>query len=575
MAFSGPLPDYKILLAVCYPNHPILIWDSMELQLLGKCETTNGQAIRDMVFNPNYEIPALVVSYASGDLVVFDYTTLKIDTCRPRVFAERWSFSKDGQSLACRTEHGTIDVFEFDRGCTGNIELTPIYRINSVGEYWTKDMAFHPEGLRFVGITKRQCRVWEPAARFRRDSRVEVAGDVVPLPHKTVGAVIAPHQPHISTSLTASKDGRFIVGGNKDGQVILFSAKDGSELGTAYSHDQGALIGSLVFADSGGVVASSARDGRVIVAELPPGEGPSFDLPLKIILDQSHGGHVEQLLFSPEANHLLVVTWKATELWGLPQGILLGRHQVFGDFTPKPSVIHHPSDPTLFIYVSGKICRIFNWADFSELTTTDGVQRLDPTYIDLSTSRYRSYHHIPGVGVLEHRVPFLPSPGHLILWPTTAFDQDSDISGHSLEDDGLEALGPIVHSVLGIIGGTRVVFLDTHLWICSFDLRLSPATHVRSRSRSPGPLSGRSRTPAPDQNMISHIRRHFFAMSEWTNNEGMMSSLMVPLICLMVPSGARSARDGGHNFAFVAGRRIVLVQGGLDFSETVTLGSSG
>ena len=215
----------------------------------------------------------------------------------------------------------------------------------------------------------------------------------------------------------------------------------------------------------------------------------------------------------------------------------------------------------------GGIARIFNWTDFEELTAPDGIQLLHPTHSQLGSPGNSLYYPIPGVGILEHRVASQSSSTQLILWPTTAFNGDSGTFSQPLGDDELEALGPIVHSILGIISGTRVVFLDTNLWICSFDLRLSPAAGVRGQSRSPGPFSDRSETPSPGQNMISYIRWHFFALSEWRGGGNNFSSLMVP-------SKDRSARNAGHNFAFVAGHRVVLVQGGLDFSETVTLGSS-
>lgn len=169
MAFSGRLQDYDSLLAVGYRSHPVIIWDPMELQPLRECGTLNPNGINDMVFNPNYDIPVLVVSNAHGSLEVFGYTTMKLDSSTPNLFANCLSCSKDGRSLVCGTSDGTIYVYKYDQGCTGNIVLTPIYRINSVEEA-IKGVAFHFDGLRFVDVTRRQCRVWEPAALVRRDN---------------------------------------------------------------------------------------------------------------------------------------------------------------------------------------------------------------------------------------------------------------------------------------------------------------------------------------------------------------------------------------------------------------------
>lgn len=571
VVFSGPLPDYDALLAVGYRNHPVLIWDAMEVQLLGKCETVSTNGVDDMAFNPNSEIPALVVSYADGNLSVFDYTTLKLDSSRPNVHASSLSCSKDGRALVCGTSQGTIHVYEFDQGYSGNIVLTPIYRINALDDA-IRGVAFHFQGLRFVDITRRQCRVWEPAALVRRDNEVESTSDVVSLPHRTVGAVSAPDQPKISASLAASKDGRFIVGGNTSGQVILFSTDDGSELGTAYCHARGASITSVVLADSGTLVASTDDSGRIIVAELPQstqktaGDGSSDTLASKIILDHRLGAVMSQLLFGPEANRLLTVSSDAMELWELPQGTRLKRHTLgAGDTLTSPSVLQHPSIPTSFMAMTADICRIFNWNDGEEVTPPDAIRLQYPTSRHASSSGSRICHLLPGVGVLEHSNVSQSSSAQWMFLPTTAFDANSENCGQPLKDDELDAISPTIHSVLGVIRGTRIVFLDTALWICSFDLRLSPATRVQSRSRSPRPLGVRS--PAPEQ-MTGNIRRHFFAMGEWRDGGNRFNALMVP-------SQARSARNGGHNFAFVAGHRVVLVQGGLDFSETVALGSPG
>lgn len=585
IAFSGPLLGYESLLAVGYRSHPVLIWDTMELQLLGTCETVSTNGVSAMVFNPNDEIPALVVSYADGSLRVFDYRTPKLDSSRSDVCANSLSCSKDGRSLVCGTSHGTIHIFEFDKGYTGNIVLTPIHRINCSHQDAIRGVAFHFEGLRFVDITRHQCRVWEPAALVGRSNEVESTSDVVSGLHKTAGSVISPDKPLISTPLAATKDGRFITGGNDHGQVIVFSTDYGSELGTAYSHTRGASVRLVTVADSSSVVASADDSGRIIVAELPrslqsdPGESSSQDLALNVVFDQQLGRAVVQLLISPEADRLLVVLWEATELWDLPQGILLGRHRLAVDhtltrehidFSPstRSTVVQHPSNPTLFISVTGGIGRKFSWIDFKELTSPDGIQILHPTYLHLSTLGDELYHPIPGVGILDHRLPSPSCAGQLILWPTAAFDENSDVSGRPLEVDGLEALGPMVYSVLGVIGSTRVVFLDTDLWVCSFDLQLSLAAGVHSRGRGPGFLSGRPGTSVPDQNMIGCVRRHFFALSEWRDGSNKFNPLMVP-------STARSANSSGYSFAFGAGHRVVLVQGGMDFSETVTLDSSG
>lgn len=62
-----------VLLAIGYRKHPVLIWNALELRLLGQCTVDANNGIDDMVFNPNPDIIALVVSCNDGRLCLFDY----------------------------------------------------------------------------------------------------------------------------------------------------------------------------------------------------------------------------------------------------------------------------------------------------------------------------------------------------------------------------------------------------------------------------------------------------------------------------------------------------------------------
>jgi hypothetical protein len=83
VVFSSFSTEDKILMAVGYRSHPVSVWSSLDVQKLGECENVNTNGVLDMTFNPNPEINALVMSYANGELCVYNYLTMLLDVKRP------------------------------------------------------------------------------------------------------------------------------------------------------------------------------------------------------------------------------------------------------------------------------------------------------------------------------------------------------------------------------------------------------------------------------------------------------------------------------------------------------------
>jgi WD40 repeat protein len=104
--FSDPLPDYDVLLAIGYRDHPVLVLDPLEMQLLSICEMKGANGIDDLVFNNNADIPALAVSYTDGRLCIFNYEPGRLDFSIPNVYATSLSCSKDGLHLVCGEQSG-------------------------------------------------------------------------------------------------------------------------------------------------------------------------------------------------------------------------------------------------------------------------------------------------------------------------------------------------------------------------------------------------------------------------------------------------------------------------------------
>jgi hypothetical protein len=419
-----------------------------------------------------------------------------------------------------------------------------------------------------------------------------------------------PEDPEITSPLTASTDGGCVVAGKSSGDVAVFSTVDGKELGVLYRHARGVSIVGVALGELHNLVISADDSGRVLAAELatPLPKAAAAVQPQKlsaarVVLDRRFGGAVMRMLVNAAADRLLVSGRDIDELWALPSGKVLGaRPPVAGTAAlssslPQAAVLgsssfdsdvartavtarsafQHPANPAWFVVVAGDIARVFFWADFDELTSADGIRLERPAapagllQSPQAASATVSFHIGPGL-VVELLRPSPSAPPRLHVWPAAALDPSSDLPALPATEPNLDAVGPAVLAVLGVTSASTLVFLDVNLWVCSTELRSAAAATVGSGGvDSIGPSSwSSSRSLAPTvvgQHQQAHARRHFFALSEWRTAGG-------ELRCTLVAVPAAPPRSGGRDFVFVSGHRVVVVKGGLEFSESVTVGAA-
>ncbi|KAK1244024.1 hypothetical protein MKX08_002162 [Trichoderma sp. CBMAI-0020] len=325
-------PD-TTLLAVGYRKHPVFIWNVLEQKGLGHCVVDANNGIDCMVFNPNPDIIALILSLSDGRLCVFNYFTMKQMFTIHKTYAQSVACSPDGHSLVTGGSHGTIEVFDFDHDYDGNIILVPIYRIDGLYDP-IRNVAFSFDGMRFLDVHRQQCRVWEPAALVRTNNELESTSDAATLPVTAVGAINDSEDPDITSLLEITSDGRYAIGGNQRGEVSLFSVADGTQIGMLYRHARGVSVTKVALGKSRSLIVSVDESGRVLVSELPiilreattlvPGQKMPTT---RTILDRRFGGAVVRLLLNSAADRLLVTGHNVSQLWALPSGDILAGGQ--------------------------------------------------------------------------------------------------------------------------------------------------------------------------------------------------------------------------------------------------------
>jgi WD40 repeat protein len=642
-----------VLLAVGYRIHPIFIWNALELQLLGTCEpdvTNNG--INAMAFSPNPEIPALLVAFQDGSLCVFDYSTMELQVTRPDVYASSLALSPDGRTVVIGSNQGILEVFELEQAHSGaSITLNIIYRSNHPLDEAIRRVAFSADGLRFVDVRGRQGRVWAPAALVRKgtseressigSSEADLASLFPPRPSHRVLQTTG--EPKITSPVIPSVDGKLVVAGNSNGDVVLFSTVDAEAIGTLYQHGRGASIVSLALVESRNRVISADDGARILVAdfEVPLARvaaTPSLTKPA-IVLDQRFEGAVARILVNAAGDRVFLSGRYTAQLWKIQSGeVYLAGGSTDGTSSasnlaapsvsapPRPvspgpgavgpdgntttsgprSAFQHPTNPEWFVVVTRDIARVYSWNDFSELTSPEGIRLVrgpsagtshtpsSPLPTDISRDRATASYHVGPSFVVERFQLSETSSPRLYLWPATELDPSSQSGlARPAAEPNLDALGPAVLQVLRVSGSSTLLFIDVKFWVCSVELQsVAPtpppaAVSFRSTGFSTTRSSSASNTSSvasstriTARSMMSatveptahaHARRHFFALSEWRTANGELRCAVAagPPNNMNLPGrGGSGARDV---VAFAAGSRLVVVHGGLGFSESVVV----
>jgi len=604
--------DDRVLLAVGYRSHPIFVWDALELELIGICQPSfYNNGINDLVFSPDPEIPVLLVSFQDGSLCVFDYTTMELHHHRPDVFAQSLAFSSDGRTLAAGKSQGLVEVYEVEEAHIGrSTTLGLMYRTKHPPDQRIQGVSISPDGRRFVDVRGRQGRVWAPAALVRKidtESESSIASNANILstapPPAAAGMIQIIEDPEITTQLAVSYDKeQCVLAGRSNGDVVFFRVASPTQACVLYRHGHNSSVVSIALSTSGNLVATADDSGRVLVVQVP---GPLSSIgPQKPItrLDRRFGGSVAKVLLSPVTESVLVCGLREEKVWQIPAETTLNAgeaQQANSTGPPRPSSIHdesfdgilssrsafqHPINPGWYVVVVDDTARVYSWVDAAELSRANGIQLVrNPTRdaqedLDDKVSKMTSistYHVGPGF-VVEHTKASSLSRSCLYMWPASAFDpsRSADIAYPAVEPN-LTNIGHVVFKVLGIAGLSAVLFLDVNLWVCSVELQSVGASDVTLDQRVLGdkpecPLS----IPFSSQRQPStaHARRHFFALNEWRNTGGDLFGALVTSSTTATP--ARSVNRTRNDVVFSHRHGIVVIEGGLEFSESVVLSAS-
>jgi WD40 repeat protein len=470
-----------------------------------------------MAFNPNPEIYVLIASYGDGELTVYDLWSAEPKHRLHEVFAHSLVCSPDGKRLVTGSSRGTIHIFDFG-GVAGD-KLSMIYQIDT-HEDGIKAFSFSQNSLRFIDIRGSQCRIWEPAGLIRRDfdrGSYSELSQPIPVSSKRNNVIGNSSAPEIM-SMCCHKDGRTVFCGRQDGAILCYRTGDGGNDGILYSHAANIGIVALALASTQDLkLVSADESGRLMIKKISNEQG-RWSVS-ETVADIRFNESISTLLVNSIQDRLLVSGEKIDMLLDF-QG-----NQICKRESPQSrAAIYHSLYPEFFIMLQPQVARLFEWANFEEVTRHEGIvlERLDQSaYIGGTASA-----SIQDSSLIEIRkVMGKRTSSHLDFWQSSQFEVNSTAATST---GRFEELGPRIEHIIDVVG-TVLYFLDVELWVCSVDLRSFSSTQ--------------------------QVKRHFFIPSEWRNSTG---RLLVHLT---------SKRD----FVIAKHDEFIVIKRGLEFSEIMEL----
>ncbi|KAK2608988.1 hypothetical protein QQS21_002468 [Conoideocrella luteorostrata] len=299
---SSSMNDDLSIIAIAFATGPPQVWSLKTGTRLGKCKM-NGASALQILLNPRADLDSLAVAYNSNILATFSTVSQKF-IASVKTEAIVLACTPDGLTLATGDRSGNIKFWEFET-------LQLMYCIASPGDQvcW---LTFSHDGLRLFDLRGNRSMVWEPSILVRKNSldsstiSDSVHGEDVDMPiynHKERAVV---------TAMLVVESIGFVIVGKQGGAVCAYDIETGVLSSTLYSHHYLTRIASISFSLGKNYLATMDGSSEVIVKQLqiPPLNSKmplSANTPVLQLSSRHSGRHpIRQISFSPDGSHLLV-----------------------------------------------------------------------------------------------------------------------------------------------------------------------------------------------------------------------------------------------------------------------------
>ena len=530
------------MLATAYSGQPISLWDIEADMYYGTCGkklpngNTSTYVVSALVFNPNVNFCLIAVSYLDGELVLIDPLADQ-ELEKLHANCHTLAASPDGRLLAGGAGNGIIQIYEFDT-------LRLLYQVKS-SNYYIKQLAFSKDNLHFSDIRGSQCNIWEPAVLLQ-----DLVNDDSSEFSSTSVIEAASQESRIKISaMTLNPKEEVVFCGKEDGSISVYELKTGLQLRTLYQHKS--LVRIITWLPLTDIIISIDASNGIQIWKLSNNKMNQEGWIAEKLQSQSRldcGKSIIQVLPNEAAGKFIMSTRESDHLWSI--NCQQKDIRTYPETSGIRKWIEHPQSPHHMICIDLSVVRIYAWSDWSETAylpltfDTAGLQLASVTLYTscheqrflLELSERDDSPNIRALHVLDV-ASFSISTTSTVGSITGAADVTKHVGKISVEEEAMKAvemssfllhlLIPRIARVIGLRETGKVVFLDTHSWVCSVE------------------LGDRS------NNTLSYIR-HFFVPYDWLSGTRRV-------ICAVL----------GQNVLFARNDNVVIINGGLEHVEKV------
>lgn len=513
-----------------YSSGDIYLMDINERSVQGVLHAPGPHFAKEFSFNPSPAKHLLAASYTGGGLAIFDTSTMCQIYYKPDIFANHVSWTTDGQHLVIGLGETAYTLEVYKVWISDAVSLDFVCQVDHPGIPITP-LVVASRGNRIIGAHSRRSRIWEfPMLDLKggEESEDATADDDCHKPEllpRECQAASGSNNASIAV-MALSDNGCVVFCGTESGELVAFSALDGSRIAVLHQEHKCAITSLVMVQDTEGpLIITGDEDGFVVFAETvyERGEWASARIELKARC----GNLVEQMLLSPSRERLLVITLSASELWSLPSKQKLESLRVPRSSANLRRAVQFPLLDDRFIILEDSRSHVFYWRDFTR--ASEGTLSLyrDGRLPEPEYATNASYLSNDCVVVEKLADPLTGIRTN--CWDTSSFLAAGEQAVEAIPRRGLQALSCVLGDIISVIDST-LVFLHKERWVSTVDLDTFHLT--------------------------MEVRRHFFIPPEWV-------SILGSVVCALTRE---------MNLVFASKQHVVVVKGWMGRWETDLLG---
>ncbi|KAH8820667.1 hypothetical protein F5884DRAFT_57550 [Xylogone sp. PMI_703] len=530
MAFNGDATQ----VGVSYRAFPLSVWDLNEGRCIGRCRRAKearsdtrssiGRWFPVDRFTWNPVSGHIIGIYKDGTL--FKWHPMTDENHEVRSSADEVAASPDGKLFVTSDSNGTVKVWNF-------AYFSVIYQLSSSD--LVMGLAFSPDCRRFYDIRGSYINAWESNSLIRFSENEETYSDTASEDQAptSISHVSEAHlaQYDAITALAIPRSGSLYCVGNEEGVVNLADASTGKSIELMKFRS---LLDTnlLTWSNDGRYIAAADISGDIFIKHLTqPGLNTiNLDSDIQTLTSPKvdlEDSSEQQLLFNHDSSLLLIMSEDQGVIWGINTSTIAASAK-FTDKTPR-KWLRHPTQGHLFLGFGVDDVKIFQWKDFMEQNTWRFADSLEPSSESKVDENSRNTADLansaPGnqkdqSNSVVNKVIFTQDERHilvqikhtsirgkitksLLIFGVSAFEIVDNkklitpLTYLSLTPD----VASTVEVPLDILAGSRLVFLDKDLWICT--LRLGSKTHDEV------------------------LKRHYFIPRDWVNSDSLEQCCML------------------------------------------------